>query len=422
MRILTSIIITLALIWAGYWFWAARAERQAVARFLASRQAAGWTAETSGYTVRGFPSRFDLTLNALSLGQPAHGFVWHTPFLQLGASSYAPFTLQAHLPGEQRFDTPAGPVGLQSGRIYASLQLVPGLALRLRQLTARLDTPRLSLPDGATLALSQILLDVVPVAGVPHQQDITLDAGDIALPPEAKAMLDPKGALPDLVKDLHLGLRADLDRPLDLRSTEAPPRLTALTLRDCRLIWGPMRITASGQLHLDAEGRPEGQIRLTIRDWQPLIDMAVAQGLLKPGIAPTVSNMMAALANSGGDSGEATLPLDLGGGMLSLGPLPLASLPRPADIGITQGRLAPALGALAAEIGGGGVLPGLDDAAADRTGAGEIVEQLIAVAHADRALQRKQLLGEAAEDVQHGLAVGQEHVAPHRRDRRPRSG
>ena len=233
MRILTSGSITLALLWAGYWFWAARAERQAIARFLSSRQAAGWTADTSGYTVRGFPSRFDLTLNALSLGQPEHGFVWHTPFLQLDASSYAPFTLQAHLPGEQRFDTPTGPIGLQSGRIYPSLQLVPGLALRLRQLSARL-----SLPNGATLALSQILLDVVPVAGAPRQQDITLDAGDIALPPEAKAMLDPKGALPDLVKDLHLGLRTDLDRPLDLRSTEAPPRLTALTLRDCRLIWG----------------------------------------------------------------------------------------------------------------------------------------------------------------------------------------
>ncbi|TMV60134.1 DUF2125 domain-containing protein, partial [Thioclava sp. BHET1] len=328
MRILTSIIITLALLWAGYWFWAAHLERQAVARFLASRQAAGWTAQTSGYTVRGFPDRFDLTLNALSLGRPERGLVWHTPFLQLDAFAYAPFTLQAHLPGEQRFDTTAGPVGLQSGRIFGRLQLAPGLALRLRQLTARLDTPRLNLPDGTTLSLSQILLDMAPVSGQPNQQDITLDAGDIALPPAARAMLDPKGELPDLVKDLHLGLRADLDRPLELRSTEAPARLTALALRDCRLIWGQMRITASGKLHLDAEGRPEGQIQLTLRNWRPLIDMAVAQGLLKPGIAPTVSNMLAALAKSGGDTGEVSLPLDFGGGILSLGPLPLAALPR----------------------------------------------------------------------------------------------
>ena len=68
----------------------------------------------------------------------------------------------------------------------------------------------------------------------------------------------------------------------------------------------------------------------------------------------------------------------------------------------------------AAEIGGGGVLARLDDAAADGAGAGEVGVQVRPVAEADGALQREELLGEAAEDVEGRVLVGQEHVAPHR--------
>src|SRR3546814_1829970 len=46
------------------------------------------------------------------------------------------------------------------------------------------------------------------------------------------------------------------------------------------------------------------------------------------------------------------------------------------------------------------------------------VEQRIAVVPADRALQRRHVLGEALQHLQHRFLVGQEDVAPHRRVRR----
>ena len=45
----------------------------------------------------------------------------------------------------------------------------------------------------------------------------------------------------------------------------------------------------------------------------------------------------------------------------------------------------------------------------------EQLEQRVAVAVADRPLQRRQVLGEAAEHLQHRLLVVEEDVAPHRR-------
>ena len=61
------------------------------------------------------------------------------------------------------------------------------------------------------------------------------------------------------------------------------------------------------------------------------------------------------------------------------------------------------------------ILADLDDAAADGAGAGEMLEQRLAVAAADRAGELRQILVEGAEHFQHGLLVGEEHVAPHGR-------
>ena len=68
-----------------------------------------------------------------------------------------------------------------------------------------------------------------------------------------------------------------------------------------------------------------------------------------------------------------------------------------------------------AEIGRRGILADLDDAAADRAGAGEVLEQRLAVAAADRARELGEILVEGAEHFQHRVLVGQKYVAPHRR-------
>src|ERR1700739_4270419 len=78
-------------------------------------------------------------------------------------------------------------------------------------------------------------------------------------------------------------------------------------------------------------------------------------------------------------------------------------------------RLLPQLRVRAAEIGRRGILADFDDAAADRAGTGEVLEQRLAVAAPDRARQLGQILVEGAEHFKHRILVGQEYVAPHDR-------
>src|SRR5579859_517899 len=70
---------------------------------------------------------------------------------------------------------------------------------------------------------------------------------------------------------------------------------------------------------------------------------------------------------------------------------------------------------VAAEVWRGAFLARRDDPAADVAGAREELEQLVALAPADGAGERLQVLGEAAEGLQHRVLVGQEDVAPHGR-------
>ena len=72
---------------------------------------------------------------------------------------------------------------------------------------------------------------------------------------------------------------------------------------------------------------------------------------------------------------------------------------------------------VAAEVGlPGRFLPGLDDPPADGARAGEQGLQRVAVAGADRGGDRPcRSSMEAAKDFEHGILVGQEHVAPHHR-------
>src|SRR5690242_5945033 len=60
-------------------------------------------------------------------------------------------------------------------------------------------------------------------------------------------------------------------------------------------------------------------------------------------------------------------------------------------------------------------LLGIDDRAANGAGAREPVFQLLALAPADGALQGGEVLVEAAQHLQHRLAVVEEDVAPHDR-------
>ena len=89
MKKLLVLIVTLAALWAGYWFVGAAGVKAGFAVWFDARQSEGWQAEYSDLSVKGFPNRFDTTLTDPALADPATGLAWSAPFVQLFALHHA---------------------------------------------------------------------------------------------------------------------------------------------------------------------------------------------------------------------------------------------------------------------------------------------------------------------------------------------
>jgi hypothetical protein len=144
-------------------------------------------------------------------------------------------------------------------------------------------------------------------------------------PDAARATL---AGLPPTVETLRIVAVVALDAPLDRTAAMRLPLLDRLTLRETSFRWGTAALAAEGEIAPDAEGRAEGTITIRVTDWRRMIDAAMALGLLRPEIAPTVAEMARLMSEAAGTGENLDLPLRMTGGRMSLGPLPLGPAPQ----------------------------------------------------------------------------------------------
>ncbi|MFN3642295.1 MAG: DUF2125 domain-containing protein [Gemmobacter sp.] len=315
----------LVALWAGWWWIAATTVERSAAAWFAALGDAGWDARQGGLSVAGFPSRLDLTVTAPQLYDPVQQVGWTGAFAQVLALAYRPWHVIAALPPDQTIRLGEAELRLTSDRLRASLVVAPSPALTLERIAIEGDGLRLAVANGAAVAAS-LRAGTRGVGGGEggggrvHDAALAL-AGlrlDAPLPPEA-----PAGDA-----SLRLEMRLTFSDPLDRHAPRTRPRVLALDLAEGRLVWGPMVLAAQGSLRADAAGLAEGRIEITADDWPRALALATAAGLVDPGLAPTWAAMAGALSDAAGTPGRVAIPLILGNGRMSLGPLPIGPAPR----------------------------------------------------------------------------------------------
>jgi len=327
MRKLTVIVLVLAALWSGYWFAGSAALRSGAEQWFADQTALGITAEKTALSVTGFPNRFDLTVEGLSLADPQTGTGWSAPFAQIFAMTWKPWHVIAALPPTQTVRLPGQDIGITSERLMASARVQPTPSVPLAEII--LDGAALSATstEGWTLGATSLLFAVRadPVSATAY--DIALTAKDIAPDPAFLATLGPTSTLPPLVAEARATLNARLTAPLDRNAGTTNPTLIGLEVKDVLVKWGTMSITAKGLIQPDSDGYAAGRIAIDIANWQQLIPLLIATGAVSDQFAPTVQNMLKAMADAGGNPDILSLPLTLAKGRMSLGPLPLGAAP-----------------------------------------------------------------------------------------------
>ncbi|MEO1024716.1 MAG: DUF2125 domain-containing protein [Pseudomonadota bacterium] len=322
---LIVVVLVASLAWMAWWGFGQVAYEKGLSAWVEDRQRDGWVAEYSELNTVGFPNRFDTTLTDLNLADPETGVAWSAPMVQILSLAYKPHQVIAVLPPGHVFSTPLEKLTFAHEDARASLFLRPTPSLALDRARFVAEELEIASDVGWTVALSEgrFAFEAVPAA----ENTYRLGAELVDLQPAeaARRLLDPGGLLPESVETMRVDADLRFDRPWDRHAVEdLRPQFTEIDLKDLSARWGRVTFRAAGEVTVNPQGVPDGQVTLRAVEWRKLLAMAHSAGLLPTNLVGPVENALE-LMSGRTDTLDATLTFR--GGTTWLGLVPLGPAP-----------------------------------------------------------------------------------------------
>lgn len=330
---LIAVVVVAFGAWSAWWWFGATQQERAVETWLAERRADGWVAEAE-VSVLGFPNRFDMTVEGLTLADPEAGWAWSAPVFRTFMLSWQPNKVIAEWPGLHVVSVPGETVEAGAETFRASAAFLPTTDLAIDRAVVEAEALTLSGESGWSAGLGTAQLSVrrsETRAEIPNAYDAVFEARDAAPPEAVRERLARAlgGALPDRIDRLALDMTAVLRRPLDRHAVEESDiRPAAIEIRRSLIRWGALGLEAEGRLDVAPDGTPTGRLDLTARNWRAMLAAAERSGAIAPGLATTLRAGLAVLSLLSSDSDTLSAPLVFAEGRVSLGPVPLGEAPR----------------------------------------------------------------------------------------------
>ncbi|MDN5786342.1 DUF2125 domain-containing protein [Pseudorhodobacter sp.] len=326
MRWLIRIVLVLAVLWGGYWYIGQRAFEAGAANWFAQMQASGKQAENAGLEVHGFPNRFDLTITAPKIFDPDQGMGWQADFLQILTLSYTPWHVIAAFPPEQRITLPHETITLNTAKMQASVVVSPEPDLPLDRITLVADALTAAGDIGWRVAAGSLRFATKIDPTRENSHEVGLEVSDIT--PDASLTALVNGALPAQIKMVRLDAYAGFSAPIDRFVLTTNPQLDSLEIKDLRVLWGDVTVSASGSLQVDAAGFATGGVTLQLENWRLALDIAQAMGMIAPEARNIWDSAASLLALQSGGKDAIQLPLSFVDGETRIGPVQVGPAPR----------------------------------------------------------------------------------------------
>jgi len=336
MRRTVQISALLALIWGGWWWFATTTLQSAVTGWLGNQRAAGLEADVAQMARGGFPLRIGATLRELRLTDPAAGTALRIPLITVETPVYWPGHATLRLPDAPvTMLTPQGTLTLGLSGAEAALRLRPGPALQLRDTALSGSDITLDLEGAPVLRIAsfaaQIRQDSAPET---YRFDLTavgltLDALSVApgRPVTSEPVTsEPVTFEPVTFEPIMAQITVSFDRPWDRSALQAArPQPRSIAVAGITAGQGSTGFTLDGDLVVNADGIPSGTLRLRLRDWQRMFDMALSALPVPPDWTPTAARVLAAMAQP---DGTLDLEITVDQGQMRIGFVPLGPAPR----------------------------------------------------------------------------------------------
>lgn len=310
---------------AGTWLWAANALERGYTAWLQERRAEGYRFDNATAELGGFPFQLTADLQQPSVAAP-QGWRWQAPDVSARADVLDPFTVRFTAPGRHEVTTVNG------RELVAEADEAQGRVLFTRE-GAR----------SAQMTLSQVVLDGLPVGatsaqalfvalgplrrpdGAPQELDFTLETDALELPAKVET---PFGRTIDHLRTsgTAVGTLPRQMTPAALQAWRA--RGGQLQLQHLELAWAPMEVAGNGELTLDDQLRPQGELSVQISGLGAALDQLAAAGAIDPRAVSYAKLAISALGQTDDATGKTRVdvPLSFREGRLFLGPVPLLRL------------------------------------------------------------------------------------------------
>lgn len=337
--IVAAVLLLLAVAGYGlYWLAAARTLADGIESWAAQQRQAGYHVSYEAPEIGGFPFDLEARVGAPEIAAPPGAFPWRWrgPALLLHARPWTPLDAEASIPGQH------------------DIEIGQGEDLRHYVLDAHQATGGASVAlDGKLSEITASLRDVLVTELGRDDRTLLAESAEIAVQPRdardhTEPSLDFRLALAGIV------LPANTETPLG-RNVERLEIDGAVlgrlaydggTLQEALARWrddggtlelervaahaGPLGLTGSATVALDAALQPVGAMSATISGHAATLDALVAAGAVSPRDGSIAKLLLAALSSPSPVDGEPeiTAPLTLQDGYLWVGPARLAPLPR----------------------------------------------------------------------------------------------
>ena len=322
-----------AAIWIVYWGVAAWGLRSGFEAWFSEQQRQGWHVAYGPMTTSGFPMRHVTHLEQPQLADPGTGVAWSADWIEFDSPALWPGAQSLRFaPSPQRFSLFDQTRSLVAENMQAELQLAPGLALELEQLSLTSQAWQISDSSGALWQAQGLSLEMRQLAQPEHYQ---LSANAQGVSPSGLLRVGFGGL--NLLKDdlspqfstLQIAAELTFDTPWDRRAIELrrpQPRKISLDLAEAQ--WGDMLFRSAGELVVDDLGRISGELTLRVENWRGILDLAERLSLLPPSTRTGVEKILALFSTGTGAEEKIDTTLRFQRGQIWAGPLPIGTAPR----------------------------------------------------------------------------------------------
>lgn len=320
MKRLFFALVAVVVIYGGYWFYAAQSLQGGIEDWFEERRAQGWETSYSNISVRGFPSRTDVTLTDVSLRAPDGSIGWQAPFFQVLGLSYKQGHVIVAWPDSQTVTTPDGTFDIASDGLRASVIYDDDRILRSNLEATVLN---ISGPDDAiALAGVNAAIEKVEPTAAEYRLAVSVDSAAVSNPAVSG------DAVPDALATLRSQSVITFSDPLTLNNAVTePPQITDIDTRLTQVNYGALTLKVIGEAEFDTQGLATGEVTLEAENWRDALAGAADRGDIPPELASGAIDILSLIAtlNGGRETLDVTFGLDQG--RVLLGPLPIGQLP-----------------------------------------------------------------------------------------------